>query len=326
MELKTPLFDHLEQIAFVVEDVYAAMQVFVDCGIGPWEILRFGDAHNGKTNFISIEDVVLESRPTGTYAIVNGVCVLPESGVELELIQPLCGESIFADYLRQHGPGLQHLSIHHGTFDEAMGRIEATGHGRTQQAAVDTTELCVFSDHRALIGTDLELHRRPEVFIKPDVETETYPEGGMPAGSRPLFTAFERLGIVVDDLDAALHLLRDEYGIGPWQVTESTPRNYVREGKPVDCPASRVAICETLNVALELIEPGEGETGEWALRQRGTDAHHLTLKPAVPAGELLGCMETAGHPVVQTMEVGGRRAALCDLRSTFGVCFEIMEE
>jgi hypothetical protein len=39
-----------------------------------------------------------------------------------------------------------------------------------------------------------------------------------------VFTETMQIGIVVRDLDATLRRYVDDYGIGPWQVFEVTPR------------------------------------------------------------------------------------------------------
>ena len=40
----------------------------------------------------------------------------------------------------------------------------------------------------------------------------------------PVFTETMQIGIVVRDLDATLRRYVDDYGIGPWQILEFTPR------------------------------------------------------------------------------------------------------
>lgn len=237
-----PLFTGFEQVAFVVDDLYAVMKMFCeDYGIGPWKIMRFGDAGDGNSNFVSIDRVTFDGRETGTYSIINGMCVLPECGVEIELIQPLTGESIFSYYLSKHGPGLQHLSIAHGDFHECMERVRASGHGITQIATVDTVETCVFSDHRDVIGTALELHDRPADFTMPDIEDEYYPaDGRLPVGYDRRVSSILRLCISTADMDTALACLEGEYGIGPWEPT-----------------ADGGMRCRALNVELD-IQEGDG--------------------------------------------------------------------
>lgn len=272
-----PLFNRFEQICFVVEDVYRAMDLFIECGIGPFKIMRFGDAGDGCANTVSIENVRLHGRDTGTYSIIVGLCTLPESGVELELIQPLTGESIFAEYLRSHGPGVQHLSISHVPFDEAMERIQAAGFETSQTATVDVIETCVFSDHREVIGSYLELHRRPEDFQMPDIEDELYPaDGCMPLCALPAFTEINSLGIVVDSVERAAAVLGGAYGLGPWRWDD---------GK---------AVCESLNVRLELLPGLRSGTGHREeLSRRVPDVIYAALTrsgPGAPEGyqEMLG--------------------------------------
>jgi hypothetical protein len=218
MASSTPLFTKFEQIAFVVPDLTAAAELFcTKYGIGPWEIMRFGDSGDGNKNTVSIDNVFLRGRETGTYSILQAHCLLPQSGVEIELIQPLTGESIFAEYLDKYGAGVQHLSIKHGDFDESIARIERGGHGVSQIAAVDTVETCVFSDHRDIIGTDLELHKRPADFAPPELEQEFYPaDGKMPTGSPETLPEVARMTVSCREPKKTAAWLESTYGIGPW--------------------------------------------------------------------------------------------------------------
>lgn len=332
--MKEPLFNKLEQICFVVEDLYKAMDLFIGYGIGPFKIMRFGDAGDGNTNTVSIENVKLHGRDTGTYSIIVGLCMLPESGVELEIIQPLTGESIFAEYLREHGPGIQHLSISHVPFDEAIERIEATGHEISQVATVDKIETCVFSDHRDVIGSYLELHKRPDDFKMPDIEDEYYPEGGvMPEGVTPMFIEFNQLGIVVGDMDEAIHRLNDDYGIGPWIIMDfgDTGRgdNYAsldncrHNGEKTEDYSLHGALCNLLNVQLEMLQtvkPGSGH--ELHFKKHGPDIHHVSLTQTQSYEECVERMAKAGNDDCWTCNIDVTETCNMCYHETLGIFFE----
>jgi glyoxalase/bleomycin resistance protein/dioxygenase superfamily protein len=80
--------------------------------------------------------------------------------------------------------------------------------------------------------------------------------------SKPVFTETMQIGIVVRDLDAAIRRYVNDYGIGPWDVSEFNPGNVkdLREyGKPVK-RSWRLAVAMIGHVQWELIEPLDDES------------------------------------------------------------------
>jgi len=74
-------------------------------------------------------------------------------GIEIELIQPISGDNIYSDFLREHGEGIHHLGSHKvdssEAFDETTQALEGAGFpcmmsARTYRAAFgyfDTTKI-----------------------------------------------------------------------------------------------------------------------------------------------------------------------------------------
>lgn len=287
-----PLIKSVDQIGFVVRDLDATVRLLADkYGIGPWMILKFGDPEK-TPGAISVEDTVLDGKPLGTYSTKCAVCDMPSNGVQLELIQPLDDKSMFAQYLEEHGPGLQHISVvTNDGYEEAMERIIGAGfYNKGQTATFGGAETCTFADFRRLLGSYLELHKRPENFEIPNVTPEFYPPSGeMPKDAVPMFSEVEQLGIVVKDLDEAVRILNDEFGLGPWiflkfGYCEDGDDNHVEVG---DCVNDgnyigkfgiRAAICEQLNIQLELLQPvTPGTSLAVHMEKNGDDVHHLSL-------------------------------------------------
>lgn len=173
-----PLFTQIEQISMVVHDAKASAKFLAETyGVGPWLCVQFGDAGDGNQNWIPVEDVVLEGEPLGTYSIDCAVCDLP-SGVQLEIISPKRGDSVFSRFLETYGPGIQHLSINNGSYEETVARMEQAGYYLNQTARIDGREICAFSEHKDLFGCFLEIHKRPEDFHYPQVVPEFIPGPG----------------------------------------------------------------------------------------------------------------------------------------------------
>ena len=330
-----PWIRSIDQLGFVVRDLDACVRLFADqYGIGPWTIVNFGAP--GGENTIPIEDVVLCGEAIGTYAIRCAVCDMP-NGVQLELIEPRDGKSIFAKYLAEHGPGLQHVSVVLAQpFDDVLAHLRATGRlERGQIATVDRQETCVFADFRDTLGTCIELHKRPETFRFPDVQPEFYPASGkMPEDAEPLFTAVEQIGIVVPDLKAAVAPLHDEQGIGPWILVDFgdcgtgtsfvSVENAVLDGVPFGTYGTHIGICEQFNVQLEVMEPAQ-ERGVLAvhLKKHGSDVHHLSLVHG-DAECALARIHAAGFPKGQTCTIDTTETCIyADHTELLGIYLEL---
>ncbi len=162
------VFHSIDQICLVVPSLTRAIDLFRnELGTGPWQQVNFGAygaTEEYKKTAASITDVILDGRKTETYAIQNGMCRLEGDPIELELIQPIAGESIFKEYLDTHGAGCQHISI--VTCEDyvtTLGQMAKAGNPVGQVARVDGCEDCAFIRHPA-IGTELEIHNRGEDF------------------------------------------------------------------------------------------------------------------------------------------------------------------
>lgn len=263
-----PLFHKIDQVAVVVEDALATVRYLMkEFGIGPWIHIQFGDAHDGSSKWASIEDCVTEGDPIGTYCIQCCCCSMP-NGVELEVISPVNGSSIFARYLKRHGPGVQHISIVQDDFDETIARMKAAGFSQGQLATVAKDETCAFIEHLSVLGTYLELHRRPAVFNPPPADmVEFFPGPSLevlPAEPK-VFPQIESINITVADLDASLNVMRGQYGFEEWELGETE--------------LARTAVYRKLNVDIRLSQPKDFDSAEGRLvRAHGTDIGSLTVK------------------------------------------------
>lgn len=80
--------------------------------------------------------------------------------IEIELIQPLAGESIWADYLAEHGPGLHHIRFNVPEVAPVVAFVAGQGIGVTQQAnGIRPGTSWVNFDTEQLVGFTLEVMR-----------------------------------------------------------------------------------------------------------------------------------------------------------------------
>lgn len=95
------IFNNFVQIGVVVADLDASIKNLSEIfGIGPFRVIDWPP--EGRTD--------IEKYYHGQPGNFTARMAFTELGsVELELIQPMEGESIWADFLREHGGGIHHI-------------------------------------------------------------------------------------------------------------------------------------------------------------------------------------------------------------------------
>lgn len=89
----------MEQVCWVVRDLQHSMEsMWNRLGIGPWDI------YASPPSFF--QDVLYRGKTNGSAMD----CARTKVGkMDLELIQPTQGDSIFSDFLKEHGAGIHHF-------------------------------------------------------------------------------------------------------------------------------------------------------------------------------------------------------------------------
>ncbi len=113
------LFNNFVQIGVVVADVDKATQNLTEIfGIGPWRIIDWPPA--GRTD--------IQKYYHGEPGDFTARMAFAELGtVELELIQPVSGKSIWADFLRDHGGGIHHLRFNVDQIEPVQAHLAQYG-------------------------------------------------------------------------------------------------------------------------------------------------------------------------------------------------------
>lgn len=114
------------QVSWVVRDV-AESESFLgnQFGAGPWT--RMPDVRFGP------EEASYRGAPADFTAHVS----LAYAGdLQLELIQPVVGESIYTELLERSGPGLHHVCFETDDLDAAVARAEEAGLEVVQQGVM----------------------------------------------------------------------------------------------------------------------------------------------------------------------------------------------
>lgn len=92
-------FGRICHLGIIVPDVDKAVKIYEEnLGIGPWEL---GDS----TDFFKDKNV------NGKLGLQTKGATFKGDGYEIELIEPLDEESVYAVWLKEKGPGLHHIKF-----------------------------------------------------------------------------------------------------------------------------------------------------------------------------------------------------------------------
>jgi len=136
------------QVAWVVKDIVAAEKFFVET--------------MGIPRFMHIENLAAKDTQ-GTFMGKPGdwVChlyIAYAGDVQIELIQPVSGASMFQESLDRHGDAVQHVAywLDDADYDAAAAHLTAAGHPEIQSFKLPIARVGYF-DTRGTIGVVTEL-------------------------------------------------------------------------------------------------------------------------------------------------------------------------
>ena len=285
----------INQIAIVVNDLELVAKNYWDIlGIGPWAIFNWE------------APLVYDRKYHGKPACAKERIALTQVGnVQLELLQPLEGPSIYADWLAEHGEGLHHVNFLVDNMDEVAGLLEAEGFPSLQSGKYGPTDRqgsFNYFDIKPLRTIWEPVH----VGGKGGVEPVMFPnvKGASPAKIK--CAGINQIAIVVNDLELVAKNYWDILGIGPWAIFNwEAPLVYDRKyhGKPA-CAKERIALTQVGNVQLELLQPLEGPSiyADW-LAEHGEGLHHVNFL-VDNMDEVAGLLEAEGFPSLQSGKYG----------------------
>lgn len=156
----------ISQIAFVVEDLDEAMERYRRIlGIEPWEVYYIGPPEHEEGYYCG-------EPTTPAFDIGYAEC----DDLEIEIIEPLKGQSVHRDFLDEHGEGIHHIACFE--FDdpyEVAKRITDAGIPIVQEGKwydthyiyFDTTEIMDGLYFETLAGGDVDPGPK---YVYPDTE------------------------------------------------------------------------------------------------------------------------------------------------------------
>jgi catechol 2,3-dioxygenase-like lactoylglutathione lyase family enzyme len=260
----------INQVAVVVKDLQKSMEDYWNIlGIGAWDVYRWEAP--------LVYDRMYHGKPAIARETIAETRV---GGVTIELCQPIEGNSIYRDFLTEHGEGLHHLNFQVDDVDETTELFTRQGFPCLQSGKCGPREY-----RGAYSYVDIPpLHTIWEPVHDPEslgVVPSRFPDSSRTSPAKVKVAGINQVAIVVKDLQKTMEDFWNILGIGAWDVYAwESPLVYDRtyHGKPV---IARETIAETRvgEVTLELCQPIEGDSiYRDFLTERGEGLHHLNFQ------------------------------------------------
>ena len=163
------------QVGVVVKDLDASMRELTEVfGIGPFHVIQCPPPQREGQQFYH-----------GAPARFRARLAFADLGtIELELIEPLEGQTIWGDFLAQHGPGIHHIRFNVPSLEAVVEHLADRGIGVTQEGAgiragthwvnFDTDDRVGFTIEimKPVPGTDGRTPRSPDEEADSSEETQ----------------------------------------------------------------------------------------------------------------------------------------------------------
>jgi methylmalonyl-CoA/ethylmalonyl-CoA epimerase len=149
------------QVCILVPKLEPVVEVYYKMfGIGPWHYYTYAKP--------LLKEMSYMGRPTEySSRIALSYC----GPTRIELIEPLEGNTVYTDFIREHGYGVQHFGLVVDDMKAALALAEAAGLKMTMDGSgfgLDGDGHYAYLDTEKILGITLELIQRPKGRIKPE--------------------------------------------------------------------------------------------------------------------------------------------------------------
>lgn len=153
------------EIALVTPDHQRTMRELWRAGIGPWQVHTFSPENTTHQTY--------RGQPS---AFVLKVCFAQQGSLVWEIIEPISGPTIFAEFLARHGEGIHHVAhdCNHIPFDQRLAGFADRGFELVQSGSWLGANHFAFFESASFPTTCLETIAFPEDWTYPEPD-EWYP-------------------------------------------------------------------------------------------------------------------------------------------------------
>jgi len=153
------------EIAIVTRDHLRTMEGLWRLGIGPWQVHTFSPENTANQTY--------RGEPS---AFTMKVCFAQHGGMIWELMEPISGPTIFAEFLERHGEGIHHIAYdcNQIPFEERLAEFARRGFRLVQSGSWMGRNHFAFFETEAATTTCLETYIFPDGWEYPEPD-EWYP-------------------------------------------------------------------------------------------------------------------------------------------------------
>ena len=158
------------QIAWVTRDLEKSMKAWVEnLKIGPWTVLTFT---NQSLKYLKVDDKTV----TEPFKFLIGISWIGD--MQLELIEPVYGPTIYEAFIQKHGEGLHHIKerIADNAIEGVVQEYRDNGIGVTQTGQFET-DFHFYLDTEPRLDFIYELGNCPKLELTPEKFWTCPPEG-----------------------------------------------------------------------------------------------------------------------------------------------------
>ena len=151
----------IAQVAILVEDLEKTVENYWHLfGIGPWHFYTYGRP--------LVKELTYHGQPADYRMRIALSYIGP---LRIELIEAKEGDSIYADFIREHGYGVHHFGILVEAMANELTKANAAGLRMIQDGSgfgLDGDGHYAYLDTEQLLGVTLELIQRPKARVAPE--------------------------------------------------------------------------------------------------------------------------------------------------------------
>ena len=151
----------LAQVAIIVKDLEEAVENY-------WRMFGIEDWHFYTYGKPLVKSMTYQGQPS-EYKMRIALSYL--GPMRIELIEMVEGDTVYADFVKEHGYGVHHFGVLVDNMQEALAEAEAAGLMMTQDGAgfgQDGDGHYAYLDTEDKIGVTIELIERPKGRVEPE--------------------------------------------------------------------------------------------------------------------------------------------------------------
>lgn len=151
----------IAQVCILVPKLEPVVEAYYKLfGIGPWHFYTYAKPLLKQMSYMG--------KPT-EYS--SRIALSYFGPMRIELIEVLEGNSVYADFIREHGYGVQHFGLLVDDMKTALEQADAAGLTMTMDGSgfgLDGDGHYAYLDTEKILGITLELIQRPKGRVKPE--------------------------------------------------------------------------------------------------------------------------------------------------------------